>query len=179
MRFFKRLFLVLVILAAIFAAVGFLLPGNVHVERSTLIAAQPAAIFPYVNNFRRFNEWSPWALRDPATEYSFTGPEAGVGAKMSWKSNNAQVGSGSQEILESTPERRVVSALDLGQMGAAQAGFTLVPEGAGTKVTWSLDAELSNNPLSRWMGLLFDGLIGPDYEEGLARLKTKVEGGPT
>lgn len=178
MKFIKGLLISLIVLVAIFVGVGLLLPGHVHVERSTLIAAQPADIFPYLNNFRRFNEWSPWHRRDPGAEYEFSGPDAGVGAKMSWRSEDPKVGSGSQQIVASTPDTSVVSALDLGPMGGAQAGFLLTPEGAGTKVSWSLDTSLPAKPLARWMGLLLDGLIGADYEEGLARLKAKVEGNP-
>lgn len=177
MRFLKWLLITFVILAVIFAGGGFLLPDKVHVERSTVINAEAARVFPYVNNYRRFNEWSPWAERDPNAEYTFSGPEAGAGAKMSWKSELDEVGSGSQEIVESIENRKVATALDFGEMGTADAAFLLEPEGTGTKVTWVLDSELPPNPVARWMGLALDGLIGKDYEEGLARLKAKVEGG--
>lgn len=177
MRFLKWMFITIVILLAIFFAGGFLLPSQVHVERSTVIQAEASEIFPYVNNFRRFNEWSPWAARDPDTEYSFAGPDAGVGAKMTWRSDHEEVGSGTQEIIESEPNRRVVSALDFGEMGTAKARFRLEPQGSGTKVTWMLDSELPPGPAARWIGLALDGLVGAEYEEGLARLKRKVESG--
>lgn len=177
MKFLKWLVTTLVILAAIIVGGSFLLPANVQLERSTVIDAPPGEIFPYVNNYRKFNEWSPWVPRDPDAQYTFSGPDQGVGAKMAWASDQEDVGSGSQEIIESTPDKAVVTALDFGEMGTAQAGFELQPEGAGTKVTWSLQTPETMNPVSRWMGLLLDGLIGADYEEGLARLKKKVETG--
>ena len=177
MKFLKGLLITLFVLAVIFVGVGFLLPSGVHVERSTVIQAEPAQIFPYVNNYRRFNEWSPWVPRDPNAEYTFAGPEEGVGAKMTWRSDNEQVGSGTQEIIESTPNEKVVTALDFGEMGTAQAGFQLQPEDSGTKVIWSLDTPPTSNPIERWFGLLLDSLIGADYEEGLTRLKKKVETG--
>jgi hypothetical protein len=176
MRFFKGLLITILIFTAIFVGGGFLLPGDVHVERSTVIQADAARIFPYLNNFHRFNEWSPWAQRDPNTRYTFSGPEAGRGARMSWESDNEDVGSGSQEIVESQPNDRVATALDFGQMGTARAAFRLQPDNTGTKVTWSLDTSLPANPIARWMGLFFDRFIGADYEEGLDRLKAKVEG---
>jgi hypothetical protein len=177
MRFFRWLLITLTIIAIIVVGGSFLLPASVHVERSTVIEAEPAAIFPYVNNYRKFNEWSPWAPRDPNTEYTFSGPEEGTGAKMAWRSDNEQVGSGTQEIIESRLNESVVTALDFGEMGTAQASFRLHPEDSGTKVTWSLDTPETANPIARWLGLLMDGLIGADYEEGLARLKKKVETG--
>ncbi|NJM33885.1 MAG: SRPBCC family protein [Rhodomicrobium sp.] len=177
MKFFRGLLITLLVLAAIVIGGGLLLPGAVHVERSTVIKADAAAIFPYLTNYRRFNEWSPWAPRDLNAEYTFAGPEEGVGAKMSWRSDKREVGSGSQEIVAVTPNEKVVTALDFGDMGTAEARFDLAPESDGTKVTWSLDTNLPANPLARWMGLLLDSLIGTDYEEGLARLKAKVESG--
>lgn len=177
MKFFKWLLITLGIVVAIVIGGSFFLPASVHVERSMVIRAEPAAIFPYVNNYRKFNEWSPWAPRDPNAEYTFSGPEEGTGAKMTWRSDNEQVGSGSQEIIESKPSETVVTALDFGEMGTAQASFRLQPEDSGTKVTWTLDTPEIANPIGRWMGLLLDNLIGADYEEGLARLKKKVETG--
>ena len=176
MRFFRWLFIAIVILAAIFVGVGTLLPAKVHVEREIVINAAPDRIFPYVNNYRRFNEWSPWVERDPNAVYTFSGAEAGVGAKMSWQSDLDEVGSGSQEIVESVENEKVVTALDFGEMGTADAAFVLKAEGGATKVTWLLDSELPSNLAARWMGLALNRLIGADYEEGLTRLKARAEG---
>ncbi len=56
MRYIKGLLIVILILGAIFVGGGLLLPSQVHLERSTTIQAQPAAVFPYVNDLHRFNE---------------------------------------------------------------------------------------------------------------------------
>ena len=64
----------------------------------------------------------------------------------------------------------------VGAQGTAVAGFTLEPEGEGTKVTWGFEADLGYNPVTRYMGLMFDSWIGADYEAGLASLKALVEG---
>lgn len=176
-KFMRRLIVTAVVLGTIFVAVGLVLPAKIHVERSAVIQAPAADIFPYVNDFRRFNEWNPWAARDPNTKYAFTGPESGQGAGMTWQSDDPNVGAGSQTIVESIPNERVSSLLDFGQMGRAQAFYRLETQDGGTKVTWGFDTVLPYNPVTRWMGLLIDRWIGADYEEGLARLKKKVETG--
>lgn len=51
----------------------------------------------------------------------------------------------------------------------------LEPEGAATKVTWSFAGEAGNNPMMRDMGLMMDGMIGKDFETGLANLKVLAE----
>lgn len=170
-----RLVFGLLALAGIVLAVGMTLPGHVTVARTTVINAPENQVFPYVNSLRRFNQWSPWAARDPNTQYTFSGPESGLGAKMEWKSEHPDVGVGSQEIVASDTNRHVESRLDLGDMGQAEAAYDLNPAGAGTRVTWRFETDVGANPLMRWMGLTFDRLIGADYQTGLERLRKLVE----
>lgn len=174
MRIVKRVLIGLVVLIAVLCGVAFFLPQNVHVERSIVVAAPPEAVFPYVNSFARFNEWSPWAKLDPNAKYTFEGPAEGVGAKMTW-TGNGDVGTGVQTILESEAPTRVKSSLEFGDGGPATASFLLAPEGEGTKITWTLDTDLGMNPVARWFGLFLDGMIGADYEKGLSNLKAVAE----
>lgn len=163
-------------LVAILLAIGMTLPRQVTVVRAIDINASEAQIFPNLNDFRRFNQWSPWAMRDSRTQYTFSGPASGPGARMEWKSDHPDVGQGSQQITESEPNRHIESALDFGERGKGKATFDLGPAGAGTRVTWRLETDVGNNPLSRWMGLTLDRLIGADYVIGLERLRKLVEG---
>lgn len=174
-RILKKVLVGLVVLVVLVVIVGLLLPGKVTVARSISIAAPPDAIFPYVDNLKTFNEWSPWAARDPNMEQTYEGPDGGVGMKLSWQSEHPQVGSGSQVIIESVENRKVRAALDFGDQGTGTAGFLLEPVDDGTKVTWDFETELGFNPVMRYMGLMFDTWIGADYEAGLASLKTLVE----
>ncbi len=175
MKWLKRIVIGIIAIVAALAAVSFLLPGSAHVERSLEIAASPSEVFPLVNDLRRTQEWSPWANRDPEMTQEYTGPDQGVGQKVAWQSDHPEVGSGTQTIVASETDRHVKTALDFGDMGAATAEIDLAPAGSGTSVTWSFDVDLGMNPVMRYMGLMFDGMIGPDYERGLASLKALVE----
>ena len=53
--------------------------------------------------------------------------------------------------------------------------FTLESVEGGTLVTWSDSGDMGMNPVNRYMGLMMDGMIGPDFELGLENLKTVVE----
>ena len=165
----------LVTLIIVLVGVSYLLPRYVTVERSVVIDAKPAEVFPYVNSFEKFNEWSPWAGIDPDTKYTFEGPDRGQGAKMTWTSDHPDVGSGSQEIIDSRKNQYVRTELDFGEQGTGEAWYRLENVEAGTEVTWGLKADMGNNPIGRWIGLAMDGMIGPDYERGLADLKELVE----
>lgn len=174
----KLLIAILVLVAAV-VVIGFFLPRDVHVEREIVIDAPPSTIYSVVYGFTRFDEWSPWAERDPNTQYTFEGPSHGVGAKMSWQSDDPNVGSGSQEITAVVPNEEVRSALDFGDQGTADAFFRFSDaEGGGTRVVWGFDTDMGMNPIGRWFGLFMDGMLGPDYEKGLQNLKTLAESLP-
>ena len=183
MRFLKLLFVFVVVLVVALIGVAFFLPNSAHVERSVTIARPPSMVFAVLDSYRRFNDWSPWVAKDPNAHYTISGPVAGVGAKQSWQGDPKTVGSGSQEIIESKPNESVTTALDFGDWGKAHARFVLSPDGKGTHVKWTLDTEaplafdgkLIWNTIGRYMGFFMDSMVGPDYEAGLAKLKTLVE----
>ncbi len=174
----KKIVVGLIVVVGLGLVGAYLLPRQVHVERTTSIAAQQATVFALVNNFKGMNRWSPWAEMDPNAQYTFAGPDAGVGAKMTWKGDPANVGEGTQEIVESKPYELVRTALDFGEQGTGVAVFTLTREGDATKVVWSFETDLGNNPIARYFGLTFDNMVGTDYEKGLAKLKTLAESMP-
>ena len=176
MRVLKWLIGLAAVLAVVFFGGAFLLPKEVTVERSIAINAPPADIFPHLNSLKAAGEWSLWLERDPEVQLTYSGPEAGVGAKLAWASDDPQVGNGTQEITLSEPDKRIETALDFGPMGQALAHFDLEEIGGATNVTWGLESDMGNNPTWRWMGLMMDDWVGGDYETGLANLKALVEG---
>ena len=154
-------------------ATAYLQPKMVKVEREVFIAASPQQVFPYLANFKKFKVWSPWSEMDPKTEYVFSGVDGEVGSSMTWASE--VTGKGTQTLVEARPFQYVKTGLEFDGQNPAVAYFNLTPEGQGTKVVWGLDADMGNNPMGRWMGLAMDSMLGPDYEKGLASLKSTVE----
>jgi uncharacterized protein YndB with AHSA1/START domain len=175
-RFALSIFYVLLGLFLIFVGGGFVLPDKAHITRNALINAPPDKIFALISDLRRAKDWSPWFRLDPAMVVTYEG-EPGVGQKMRWSSQVPEVGTGSQETSIYIPNTQVASKLDLGDLGQAVATVNLVPEGTGTRVSWEFDATL-RNIIERWFGLLFDQMIGPDFEKGLANLKAYIEAQP-
>ena len=176
MKLLKTALLGICVLAVVFLAGAYLLPGEVSVIRSVRIPAPAEQVFPYVNSLQKTEEWSPWLALDPDTVLSYSGPEEGVGNRLEWSSENESVGQGTQEITLSVPHERVETALDFGSMGTAKAYFDLAADGAETRVTWGLVSDLGHNPVARWMGLMLDSWVGADYERGLGNLKAVVTG---
>ncbi|MEX0853140.1 MAG: SRPBCC family protein [Bauldia sp.] len=162
----------------VIVAVAYLLPGQVTVTRRVEIAAPPAAVFPLVADLRRIPEWSPWFASDPEIEVTFTGPIEGVGQTIEWKSALPNIGSGRQTVTRIEPDAVVEMEVAFGPAGAASAWLGLDGEGATTTVTWGFRTDLASDPLSRYLGLLIDGVVGPDFEAGLGRLKALAEAAP-
>ena len=73
------------------------------------------------------------------------------------------------------PGRRVTHKLDFGMDNPTTSTISLVPEGTGTRVTWTLDTDFSGSLIGRYFGLALDRMVGPDYEKGLAQLKAVAE----
>lgn len=179
MKIIRGLFIFIVVICAAFLGGAFLLPTSAHVERSVDIEAPPATVFAVLNGFRQFNRWSPWANIDPGTTYRLEGPLLGVGARQVWSSEDPAVGAGSQEIIETeAPDRIVMRLLFSGFEGDNRSTFTLAPTSGGTHLVWAYDSDFKGALLARYFGLLLDSMIGPDYERGLAGLKTLCESLP-
>ncbi len=179
MRVIKWMFITMVVLIAAVIGAGFLLPDQVHVERSIVTTAKPGTVYAALNGFRYFNSWSPWADLDPNAIYTIEGPPVGVGAKAGWSSEDPNVGTGSQEIVEVRDNEYVrIRLVFSGFDSENYSTYTLTPEGEGTRITWGYDTTFHGNLMGRYFGLMLDAMIGADYEKGLAKLKVLVEGLP-
>jgi carbon monoxide dehydrogenase subunit G len=169
----------LVVIVVALAMVVATRPSEFRVERTATVAAPAPVVFAQVNDFHKWEAWSPYAKRDPEMKKSFEGEPAGVGAVYAW-SGNREVGEGRTTIVESRPNELIRVKLEFVRPFAATstAEFAFKPEGERTAVTWSLDGR--NGFIAKAMGLVvnMDRMIGGDFETGLAQMKSVVETGP-
>lgn len=173
MRWLVRILAAIVVIVAVAAGASYLMPRHVEVTRSMTIDAAPETIFPLISNLKQTEEWSPWLEADPDIKLTYEGAPSGEGQVLKWESE--EMGSGSQTVTAVSDNESVTTALDFGDRGTAEARLTLDPSGDTTEVTWSLDADMGNNPVGRYMGFFMDDMVGDEYEKGLARLKTVAE----
>jgi hypothetical protein len=154
-------------------------PDSFRVQRSASIQASPEQIFPLINDLRRFNAWNPFDKKDPSLKASYSGAASGAGAAYAFEGNK-NVGSGSLEIIDSAPAAEVRMKLDMRKPFEAHnvVEFTLRPEGEGggaTRVTWAMQGNVPYFAKIIHMFFDMDGMIGKDFENGLAELKAIVE----
>ena len=169
----------LAVVVVLFVVIAALRPDEFRVERSATFAAPPEAVFAQVNDFHRWEAWSPWAKLDPAAKNTFAGASAGTGAIFSW-AGNKQVGEGSMTITESRPGELIRIKLEFLKPFAntCTAEFTFKPEGNQTVVSWSMSGK--NNFMAKAVGLFMncEKMVGGQFEKGLAAMKSVVEAGP-
>jgi uncharacterized protein YndB with AHSA1/START domain len=167
--------IIVVAIAAIliFAAMQ---PSSFRVQRSTTIKAPPEKIFAAINDFHRWEAWSPWEKIDPTVKRSYSGTDNGKGAMYAWEGNK-DIGQGRMEIIDSIPSSKLLVKIEFIKPFAATntVEFNLAQSGENTTVT---QAMYGPSPfISKLMGLFFsmDKMVGDKYEEGLASLKTIAE----
>src|SRR6478736_9788691 len=108
----KKILIALAAIIAVFLIVVALQPSEFHVERTATITAPPATVFDQVNDFHKWDAWSPWAKLDPDAKISFEGPESGTGAIAHW-TGNSQVGEGTMTLAESRPNELIKIKTDI------------------------------------------------------------------
>ncbi|MCO4236971.1 SRPBCC family protein [Pseudarthrobacter raffinosi] len=142
-----------------------------EVTRSALIPAPAEHVFPLVNSFLEWTKWSPWENVDRELNRSYSGSDAGVGAKYAW-SGNRKAGSGNMEIVESDAPRSIKVRLEFTKPFKAvnPTTFTFTPADGGTQVTWRMTGE--NKGLAKIFAMIvnMDKMVGGDFERGLAAL---------
>lgn len=151
-------------------------PADFTVTRSATMNAPPDRIFEQINDFHKWDAWSPWAKIDPAMKTTYSGPPTGVGSAYAWTGND-QVGEGKMAITASHPNEHVAIDLEFIKPFAAKnvTEFKLKPDGDKTNVTWTMAGK--NNFIAKAFGLFMnmDKLVGGDFEKGLAQMKAVVE----
>ena len=175
----KKIAIALALIVIVFAIVVATRPADFRITRTATIAAPPAAVFAQVNDFHKWEAWSPWAKLDPTMKTTYDGPAEGSGTGYAW-AGNSEVGEGRMTITESHPNDLVRIKLEFRKPIAATntTEFTFKPEGNQTAVNWTMTG--TNNFMGKAFDLVMnmDKMVGADFEKGLAQMKSLLEGAP-
>lgn len=162
------------IVAGLFVIIGVCLPGERHISESIETNRKMTIVYDTVNSLRRFKDWNPLVLRDPAAELKLSGPETGVGARLDYASSDDALGKGSWEITDSEENRRVRIAIEDPSRGFDKVTtFTLEPTGKNdrnVKITQDYSVKYGMDLFGRYAGLYVSRHIGDDVKLGLSRM---------
>lgn len=167
------IFIGLVLLIILLAMIA---PKSYEVNRSIEINKQVSEVFKYLSSLKNQDNWSPWVQKDPNMKKSFTGTDGEVGCISAWEGNK-EVGSGEQEITAVVKDEVIESQLRFLKpfKSTSDAYLKVAKAGKGTKVTWGFTGK-NKFPMSIMMLFMnMDKVVGKDFEQGLAKLKTLLE----
>ena len=169
-----------IVMAALFA-LGYVLPDRAHVEREIVIDAPAEEIFALVSDFESWDAWTPLSQIGPQADYHLSGD--GLGQILEVKSAHLAPVRLTQEIVAVAEPARMVTRLNLADLGEADSAFTLIPENGAVRVVWSLDSNLREHapllmkPFWTYASYFAGPAIGPASEQSLANLKRVAEAG--
>jgi len=172
----KMIGIALAVTVGVVLAVAATRPNDFRVQRSASIKAPAEKIFPHINDLHAFNTWNPFNKKDPNVKGSYSGAVSGAGAAYAFE-GNSEVGRGRIEITDSRPASEVRMSLHMlaPMEGRNVVEFTLRPREDSTSVTWAIQGPMPY--ISKVLSLFcdMDAMIGKEFENGLAELKTIVE----
>lgn len=166
------------VLAAVVVVLGLASrkPDSFRIERKAVIAAPPEKVFPYLDDPKLTQEWSPWEKKDPNIKKTFSGAAKGKGAVYEWDGNR-EVGAGRAEIVESVAPRLVVQELHflrpMDDRGVAR--YEVAPAPGGSEITWSMEGKSTFPSKIMCVFMDMDKMVGGEFEKGLASLKAIAE----
>lgn len=165
-------------LLALVLFLSLIAPKTYDVSRTVEIARPKQEVFDYIRSLKKMNEWSPWAKKDPNMVQSFSGVDGEPGCISHWVGNK-EVGEGEQEIKKVINGERIDSELRFLKPFKSTSDCYMITEDVGndsTKVTWGFsgNSKFPMNIISLFKSM--DSMVGKDFEEGMQRLKTNLEG---
>jgi hypothetical protein len=173
---YTALYILLIVLAIIFI-LAIVAPKSYDVNRSIVISRPRSDVFEYLKYLKNMDHWSPWAKKDPNMDKKFRGTDGEVGAVSYWNGNK-DVGEGEQEITGILPGERIEGELRFLKPWKSQSDCYLITEDTpekGTKVTWGFKGR-NKFPIGIMMLFMnMDKMVGKDFEEGLASLRSQLE----
>ncbi len=172
MKYLKYLgffLLAVVIILSIYVAVS---EGNYDIKRSRVIKAPVEVVFENVNDFKNWENWSPWFEMDQTIVTSYPDTTSGVGASYSWKGKD---GSGSMKTISAIPNKEIIQQVDFNSDSKPEVYWNFTKVDLGTEVTWGMRGKNSFGEKFYW---LFKGGIEkntiPIYDRGLELLEKYI-----
>jgi hypothetical protein len=178
LKFLKRLLFWILALIALVLVVALFLPTKFNVKRSAVISQPKDSIYNYVSLLENQEKYGVWWQADPKMEVTHSGTDGQPGFTTTWRSKNAEVGSGQQKIMALQPGQRIDLELQFFEpFESTNKSFmsTQQIDSTTTQVTWGISGEMPypGNIMSLFIDM--EKQLGTDLEKGLKNLKRILE----
>lgn len=174
MKFFKNIFLLLLVLIVGGAIYLTTLDGDYDVKRSRIIKANPEVVFNDLNDYKNWKDWGPWYEQDSTLQAIYSENTAGVGGSYSWKSETE--GDRAMTTLKTEKpislDQEIIFKTPFGDM-KSDVYWRLEKVDGGTDVTWGMKGAMGFFYRFMTKGMIDE--IGPMEERGLELLDKSIQ----
>lgn len=172
----KKILYVIIALAVLYFVLALFGPSKVVVERDININKPASVVREKLTDYKFFHDsWSPWTAKDPTMAVTYEGTPGQVGHFYTWKGNK-DVREGSMKVI-AIKEDTVKWELAFGNSKSPNAIVNLITKEKDgvTNVKWQMVMEIGFMGRTPMLFMNMDKMMAPDFESGLAHLKTSVE----
>lgn len=175
MKWIFRLVLLIIVLFLVAMGISTRLNPILNVERTTTLTAEPYDIFVYMNDLSTFDQWSPWREMILAGDHVLAGPSGGEGQTLAWQSDDPEIGTGSQTIIESFQDSFVRTELNFAGRSAVGT-YAISPNDNGTvDALIGIETDLGGFPyIQRLFAKSYASRTGETFDQALQDLGKAV-----
>lgn len=142
MKILRFIVILVLILGAAFLAICAFSPKEVTMERSTVIDAPKSVVWPQIQYFKNWPNWSPWKEMDSAMKVTVTDNDGQKGSSYHWVGDPKRTGEGEMENTGITDNEMKFNVHFVKPFEASSDGWLKMADEAGkVKVTWGYHAK--------------------------------------
>lgn len=175
MKFFKYLFLLLLILVIGFSIYIAVQPNSFKVTRTKTMNAPREVVYNNVIDFKNWESWSSWKEERPETIITLSEQTEGIGGSYSWEDED---GVGTMTTINAKAYDSIQQEMQFGDFPKSDVSWNFKKnEDNTTDVTWIIEG--NDLPFTfKFFTTLMGGMeaqIGPHFERGLTKLDSVLQ----
>lgn len=165
MRIVKYIFLLLLLAAIAVSVYIGTQSSDFDIQRSKVIAIDQQALFNYVDEYKNWEDWGPWAEEDKSIQYTYSDKTKGVGASYSWVGKD---GNGKMNTVKTIQNDSIFQKISFEDSDASDIIWGFQKVKGGTKVTWRMKGKMDfmMKAFAMFSGGV-ENMMAPMFEKGL------------
>lgn len=166
-------YILLLILLALIAITVYIATqdGHFDIKRSKVINVPQPVLYHYIDEYKNWEDWGPWAEEDKTLQYHYTEKTHGPGASYSWTGKDGEGKIKTVRTIENDSIFQKIYFFEGSEPNDIIWGFK--KSGNGTEVTWQTKGKMT---FMMKFFCFFQGgpenMIAPMFEKGLNNIDT-------
>ncbi|ESU26580.1 hypothetical protein FLJC2902T_25530 [Flavobacterium limnosediminis JC2902] len=165
MRIVKYIFLlILLALIAITVYIG-TQDGHFDIKRSKVINIPQPVLYHYINDYKNWEDWGPWADEDKSLQYKYGEKTHGLGASYSWIGKE---GEGKMKTVKTIETDSIYQKIYFEDSEPNDVIWGFKKSGNATEVSWRMKGQMTF--MMKFFSFFKGGMenmVAPMFEKGL------------